>query len=120
MSLMNNGDAITEFLGEPKLVRGEDDGLALLVRKARDPVFHGARRLHIQPDCWLIQEQNRRVGNHRRRNRYLLLHAAREAPHGLVPPLPEVERAQQGLGTWNNQLARKSLEASNVEQVLPL
>ncbi len=88
---MENGDAITEFLGEPKLVRGEHDGLALLVRKARDPVFDGARRLHIQPEGRLVQQQDGWVGDQRCGDRHLLLHTAREAAHGLVPPLPEVE-----------------------------
>ncbi len=89
--LMENRNAIAEFLSERKLVRGEDDGLALLVREPRDPVFDCARGLHIQPQGRLVKEQNGRVGDQSRGDRHLLLHPAREAAHGLVPPLPEVE-----------------------------
>src|SRR5258707_8669636 len=91
-SLVDNGHAITQFLGECKLVGREHDGLALFVRQPRDPVFHRARRLHIQPQRRLVEQQDRWVRDQRRRDRHLLLHATREAAYGLVPPLPKIER----------------------------
>src|SRR5262249_28283735 len=77
--LVDDRHAIRDLLRQRELMGGEHDGLALLVRQPRDPVFDGARRLHIQADRWLVEQEDGRVGNQRRSDGDLLLHPAREA-----------------------------------------
>jgi hypothetical protein len=47
---------------------------------------HGARRQRVESGCRLVEEQHLRLVQQRAGERHLLLHAAREGHHAVVPP----------------------------------
>src|SRR2546421_8425099 len=93
-AVVDDGQPGAHPLGNFQDVSGKEDGLPLTAEVLQD-VFHLSGALRIEADGRLIEEEDLRVVQQRRRQRDLLPHAARIAREEVVAALLEIEQLQQ-------------------------
>jgi hypothetical protein len=119
LAVAEHRDPAGQLLGDGKLMGGQQDRLALVAGQPGDPVLDRAGGRHVQPDRRLVQQQDRRVGDQRRGDRDLLLHATGVGAHGLVAAFPQAQLGEQPLRAGPDLAAAQALQAAEVQQVLP-
>ena len=102
-SAVDEGDRVAQPLHRLHLVAGEDEGLAL-APEVEEGLAHRVGSHRIEAAQRLVEDEDVRIGEHRRHELHLLLHALGQlvelalAPIGEPDPLQPWAHAAQGLG----------------------
>src|SRR4029079_5861037 len=90
---LDNGDAITHSLGDLQRVRGHHHRVSAS-RVLAEEIFEDARRLGVEPDHRLVDDDDFRTVYERAGDDQLLAHTVAVALDELVAPFLEVEQRQ--------------------------
>ena len=107
-------DAVGEHVGLLEVLRGQEDGHAVLARQARDLVPQGGAALRVEAGRRLVEEQDARAVHEREREVEAALHAARVAADlavgrvGEADALEQLVAAARALAPWAGRAARSA------------
>ena len=118
MAVVDDRQAVAELVGLLHVVRGEEDGLALLVELAED-LPQRETALRIEAGGGLVEEQRGRTVHDRPRDHEALRHAARERGDRFRRPLAEAELLEQTRGLGPGRLRGHPEESAVEVEVLP-
>ena len=102
--VVDDPDPVGERVGLLEVLRGQEDGDAVLAREPRDLAPERASALHVEPGRRLVEEEDRRPVREREREVEPALHPARVAADLAVgcerqpDPLEQLLRADAALG----------------------
>ena len=117
-AVVDDGQPVAELVGLLHVVRGEEDGLAVVVELLED-LPQGDAALGVEAGGGLVEEEDRGPVHHRPGDHQALGHAAGEGEHRGLRPLLEAELLEQPVALAAGDLRRHAEEAAVEVEVLP-
>ncbi len=110
LAVVDDPDAIREDVGLFEVLRGEEDGHAVVLREAGDLLPERRSALRVEAGRRLVEEEDGGPVCEREREVEPALHAARVAVHLAVGGLGEADPAEQLVGPGRPLAAREAVE----------
>ena len=111
-------DPVGEHVGLLQVLRGQEDGHALLPRQARDLLPERAAALRVEARRRLVEEEDARPVDEREREVEPALHPARVRPHLAVGGLGETDAREQLLAAAAALVAADAVQRRLQAQVV--
>jgi hypothetical protein len=116
--VVEHGDAAGELVSLLQVLRGEEDGDAVIGDQGADDLPHGAAAARVESGGGLVEEDDARVSHQRHGEVQLAPHAAGEGDDGLGGRLAQLEAAQQLGGPPAALSARQVVQVRHEDEVL--